>query len=328
MVRDYLTSAEFRQDKLDLAKTQLRSAIARRNDDAGGIASREFQSTVYGRGTPFGWNIDYEHVDAIQRDDLVKFYQRYYFPSNLILAVYGDFTAQQMKTQLENLLGSWKVEQPAVPRFPKFTGMPVPGIYVGEKTDVTQTFFEIGHVGGLLSDKDYPALQVTADILGGGFSSRLMRKVRTDLGYAYSIGASWGAGYLNPGLFDISGSTKSGSTADTIEVIEKELGRLRTDEVTDLELRTAKDTVLNGFVFFFDTPAKTLNRLVTYDYFGYPRDFIFQYRKAIDSVTKADVLRVAKEYMKPENLTIVAVGNPKEFGRPLTSLNCPSRCWT
>jgi zinc protease len=81
--------------------------------------------------------------------------------------------------------------------------------------------------------------------------------------------------------------------------------------------------VLNGFVFNFDRPSKTLNRLVQYQYYGYPRDFIFQYQKAIAAVTKADVLRVAKEHFKPEELTFVAVGNPSAFGTPLSALDLP-----
>ncbi len=321
--RDFLTSAEFRQEKVDLAKTQMRSAIARRNDEPSGIASREFSSIVYGRNSPFGWIVEYADVNRIQRQDLVDFYKRYYFPANIMLAVYGDFSSAEMKARIEKLFDSWTYKQPAVPKFPVYSGTPQPGIYVADKSDVTQTFFEIGHIGGLLSSKDFPALAVTANILGGGFTSRLMRKIRTELGYAYSLGAGWGAGYLSPGLFQISGSTKSATTTQTIEAIEKELAKIRTGEVTDEELKTAKDTVLNSFVFFFDTPAKTLNRLVLYEYYGYPSDFIFQYQKAVERVTKADVLRAAKEYLKPENLTIVAVGNSREFGEPLTSLNLP-----
>lgn len=320
---DFLVSPGFAQPKVDLAKTQLRSSIARRNDDPGGIASREFSSILYGRDSPFGWNIELEHVDHIQRQDLVDFYQRYYFPSNIMLAVYGDFSAPEMRARIERLFAGWDYKQPPVPAFPKVAAKPAPGIWLGDRDDVTQTFFEIGHIGGLLSDKDYPALQVAANILGGGFTSRLMSRVRTQLGYAYSIGAGWGAGYESPGLFEISGSTKLKTTVETIRTIEQELAKLRSGEVSDEELKTAKDTVLNSFVFFFDRPSKTLNRLVTYEYYGYPRDFIFEYQKAIGTVTRADVLRVARQYLKPENLTIVAVGNPKEFGQPLSSLGIP-----
>jgi zinc protease len=319
--RDYLTSAEFRADKVDLAKTQLRSEISRRNDDAGGIAGREFSDILYGRNTPYGWRIEYADVDNIQRQDLLNFYHRYYFPSNMMLAIYGDFSAVEMKARLEQLLGSWKYTQPAVPAFPKVQQSAMPGVFLATKSDVTQTFFDVGHLGGELRDKDYPALEVASEILGGGFSSRLFRNVRTQHGWAYSIGAGWAASYDHPGTFRITGSTQSAHTVDTLKAIREELDRIRTTEVTDQELQTAKDTTLNGFVFHFDRPSKTLNRLVQYEYYGYPRDFIFQYQKAIAAVTKADVLRVAQKYFKPEDLTYVAVGNPAGFGTPLSALS-------
>jgi zinc protease len=317
---DLMTAPEFRQDKVDLAKTQLRSAISRRNDDPSGIVSREFGNIVYGRDTPYGWNIEYEHVSRITRQDLVDFYRRYYFPSNIMLGIYGDFSSADMKVRLEKLFGDWNDSQPPVPKFPTVSAAPVPGVFMAEKGDVTQTFFTIGHLGGVLNDKDYPALEVAADILGGGFSSRLFQRVRTQLGYAYNIGSSWGANYDHPGLFQITGSTQSRYTVATIQAILEELRKLRSGEVTDEELKTAKDTVLNGFVFFFDRPSKTLNRVLIYAYYGYPRDFIFQYQKAVASVTKADILRVAQRYLKPEDLTVVAVANPKDFAKPITEL--------
>ena len=318
--KDLLTTAEFREDKVDLAKTQLRSGISRRNDDAGGIAEREFADIVYGRNTPYGWEIEYADVDAIHRQDLVDFYHRYYFPSNIILEVYGDFSAADMKTKLEQLLGGWKYAQSPVPPFPKVTATAAPGVFLATKTDVTQTFFNVGHLGGEYRDKDYPALEVAAQILGGGFSSRLVRRIRTAMGWAYNVGASWDADHNHPGVFKISGSTQSAHTVDTLKAGREELEKFRSSEVTDEELRTAKDTVLNGFVFNFDRPSKTLNRLVVYEYFGYPRDFLFQYQKAIAAVTKADILRVAQKYFKISELTYVAAGNPKDFGTPLSAL--------
>ncbi len=170
---EILTSAEFRADKVDLSKTQMRSAISRRNDEANGVAEREFASIVYGRNTPYGWEIEYADVDNIQRQDMLDFYHRYYFPANVMLEIYGDFNTAEMKTKLEQVLGSWKYTQPPVPRFPKVQAGPAPGVYVAAKTDVTQTFFNVGHLSGELRDKDYPALEVAAQILGGGFSSRL-----------------------------------------------------------------------------------------------------------------------------------------------------------
>ena len=321
--KEILTQPEFRQEKIDLVKTQLRSSISRRNDDAGSIAGREFSELVYGKDTPYGWRTEYSHLNRIQRADLVAFYSRYFFPANVMLAVSGDFSTAEMRGRIEKLFAGWTAQQPAVPPFPAVREKPVPGVYLATKSDITQTFFQLGHLGGVLRDKNYPALEVMADILGGGFRSRLFRRVRTQLGYAYDISAGWGANYGHPGLFVVSGSTKSASTTEALEVIKEEIQKIRSGAVSDDELRAAKDTVLNSFVFNFDRPAKSLNRAVSTDYFGYPKDFIFQYQKAVAGVTKADILRVAKEYLKPENLTIVAVGKPDDFGRPLTALGAP-----
>jgi zinc protease len=321
--RDLLTAPEFREDKLTLAKTQLRGAIARRNDEPEGIASREFASLVYGRDNPYGWRMEYEHLDRITRADLVAFHQRYFFPANVRLAVYGDFSAAEMKDALEKLFAGWTAQGAPVPPFPPVRAPSAAGVHLAVKNDVTQTFFEIGHLGGQLDDPDFAALQVMADILGGGFSSRLFRRIRTALGAAYAVSAAWDADYRHPGLFRISGSTKSASTTDTFRAIEEEIEKLRQSQVTDEELRTAKDSVLNSFVFNFDTRRKTIGRMLTYDYFGYPPDFIFQYQKAVAAVTKADVQRVARERLKLDQLVFVAVGKPADFVRPLEALNRP-----
>jgi zinc protease len=318
--QDVLMNPEFRQDKLDLAKSQIRSGISRRNDEPGGILSRTFAEIVYGRDNPYAWRMEYEHIDNIQRNDLIAFYKRYFFPSNVILAVQGDFATAEMRAKLEKLFDGWTVKQENVPPFPPVTAKPAPGVYLAPKQDVTQTSFAFGHLGGELRDPNFPALSVMSNILGGSFSGRLFKNVRTKLGLAYSVSGGWGATYDHPGLFEVSGSTKSASTVDTIQAALDEVNKMRTSEVTDQELDTAKQSVLNSFVFFFDSPSKTLSRVVTYEYYGYPKDFIFQYQKGVQAVTKADVLRVAKQYLKPEDISIVAVGKPSDFGKPLTTL--------
>ena len=319
--KDVLTNPEFRQDKLDLAKTQTKSSIARRNDDADGVSDREFASIVYGRNNAYGWDMTYEHVDNIKREDLIQFYTRYFFPANAMLAVYGDFKIAEMRGKLEKLFADWTVKQAAVPPFPAVQEQSnAAGVYQATKTDVTQSFLNLGHLGGVMRDKDYPALAIMSNILGGGFSSRLFTEVRTRKGLAYNVAGGWGANYGHPGLFRISGSTKSQSTVDALQSVRQEIDKIRTTEVTDQELETAKQSVLNSFVFAFDHPRKILNRYVLYEYWGYPKDFIFQYQKAVREVAKADVLRVAKQHLAPEKFAIVAVGNPKDFGKPLSTL--------
>jgi zinc protease len=321
--KDVLTKPGFRQDKIDLAKSEMRSGIARRNDDAHGMAEREFADIVYGKDTPYGWQIEYATLDHISRSDVVEFYRRYFFPANMLMAVWGDFSTAEMQAKLAGLFGAWKYEQPKVPPFPPVREKVQPGIYLARKDDVTQTFFIEGHLAGRLDDKDFAALQVMGDILGGGFQSRLVERVRTQLGLAYDISADWGANYDHPGLFEIGGSTKSASTADTLQAIRKEIERIRSSEVTADELETARQSALNSLVFAFDTKTKTLSRLLNYEYFGYPKDFIDRYQKSLEAVTRDDVLRVAHERVHPAELTIVAVGKTDQFEKSLATLGLP-----
>lgn len=116
--KNVLTAPEFRQEKIDLALSEMRSGIARRNDDAHGIAEREFADIVYGKDTPYGWQIEYATLDRIKRDDIVAFYKRYYFPANMLMAVWGDFSTAEMQAKLAKLFGSWNYQQPKAPPFP------------------------------------------------------------------------------------------------------------------------------------------------------------------------------------------------------------------
>lgn len=320
---DVVMHPAFRQDKIDLHKNQTRSTIARRNDDADQIVRREFVNLVYGKDNPYGWQQEYEHVDRIEKADLERFYRRYFFPGNVMLAVYGDFSTPEMKAKVEAAFKDWNNPQPPAPAFPAVKESRKAGVYLVTKEDVNQTFIRMGHLGGLFKDEDYPALEVMGDILGGGFRSRLFQQVRSKLGYAYNVGARWGANYNHPGLFVAVAGTQSGSTVKAIQAVQEEIRRLRQAEVTDAELATAKQTVVNSFVFNFDTRPKTLNRLLTYEYWGYPKDFIFRYKKKLEAVTRQDVLRVAQKYLHPDEMVLVAVGKPADFDQPLAALGKP-----
>ena len=222
--------------------------------------SANFSDIVYGRKTPYGWSIEYSDIDNIQRQDLIDFYHRYYFPANIMLEdLSATFHTAEMKAKLEQLFGIWKVTQPPVPAFPKVTESPRRECFWPPKTDTTQTFFHVGHLGGELRDKDYPALEVASEILGGGFSSRLFqqRSHQAWLGLQH-LGVDWDANYDHPGTFQISRQHAIGAHRGYASRRSmKNWRRSAPREVTDEELQTAKDTVLNGFVFNFDRPSKT-----------------------------------------------------------------------
>lgn len=322
LFKEVIVEPAFPQDRLDLVLTQTRSGISRRNDDPGGILNREFQNLVYGKDTAYGDHEEYATIGNVKREDLVSFHDRYFFPANAMLSIYGDVDTAAVKTKLEKLFADWTTQRPAVPAFPAVTRQKAAGVYIADKPDTEQTFFSIGHLGGKLSDKDYAALTVMSNILGGAgtFSNRLMQSIRSDKSLAYGISSSWSADYLHEGTFQITGSTAAATTDKAILESLKEVKRMREEMVGPTELQAAKQRVENTFVFSFASPVQTLNRLMNYQYYGYPSDFINRYKDAVAKVTAQDILRVAKEYIKPEEFTIVAVGQTEKFAESLKAL--------
>jgi zinc protease len=170
------------------------------------------------------------------------------------------------------------------------------------------------------SNPDYYALSVMNEVFSGGFGSRVIQSVRTRLGLAYSVGGSYGAGYDHPGLFVAEAATKSASTVAATKAVLDEIARLKTVPPTVDELRSAKDQVLNSFIFNYDSREKTLNEQVVLALYGYPPDFLDKYKNGIEKVTSADVARVANKYIDANKLAIVIVGNESEMGTPLKEL--------
>jgi predicted Zn-dependent peptidase len=320
--RDVVAAPAFRQDKVDLAKTQLRGAIARRNEEGGAIARREFEALVYGKDTAYSRRAEYATVARITRSDLVEFHRRYFFPANVRVAIRGDFAAAEMRDRIGKVFAEWRVEQPPVAELPKVSDWK-PGVYLAVKPDLAQAHFAMGQPGGEWRDKDSPALETAAAILGGGFRSRLTQRVRVQMRSTAEVSASWSAEYDFPGTFVITGNARAYSVAETIRAIRDEVERLRTVEVTDDELRIGKETALTTLGFAFDTKAKSLRRLLTYDYAGYPRDFVQQYQKSLAAVTKADIARIAKRYLDPARFVTVVVVNSADLARPLAALGMP-----
>jgi outer membrane lipoprotein-sorting protein len=158
--------------------------------------------------------------------------------------------------------------------------------------------------------------------MGGGFASRLIQSIRTAQGLAYAVGGGIGSRFDHPGILQLAMGTKSNTTIESIEALEKEIDKLKTDPITDKEITQAKDSILNAFVFNFDTPDKVLRERMAYEFYGYPADFLERYRAGIEKATAADVNRVAQKYMydRKNQLAILVVGKPEDFDKPLATL--------
>ena len=318
---EVLREPVFAQDKLDLAKTQVRGGIARRNDEPESIASREFRKLIYGKENPYARTVEYATLNNISREDLVKFYQQYFYPNNIILGIVGDFDSGKMRALVEAKFGDWVSKpQAAKPELPTVAQVNKSGVFFVNQPQLTQSNILIGHLGGRWDNPDFGALDVVNGVLNG-FGGRLFNEVRSRQGLAYSVYGAWSPRFDYPGLFIAGGQTRSEATVQFVQAIRNEIKRLQDAPITETELAFAKDSTLNSFVFNFADPSQTLSRLMRYEYYGYPADFLFRYQKAVAATTIADVQRVARKYLKPENLVTLVVGNQKAINPPLTQLS-------
>jgi len=317
ILADILMNPAFQEDKIRLAKIQEKTAISRRNDEIMQIASREFEKLIYEKDSPYARHAEYATIEAITREDIVDFYKKYFYPNNTTMAVWGDFKHKDIVAKIKKTLGKWKATKVKIPPMPKIDYEYKYTVNFIDKPDVNQSNILIGHIGGLRKNPDFPALSVMNSILS---FERMFKKIRTDEGLAYAVWGRYEANYLVPGVFSSGAQTKSESTVYAIELMLKELKRITEEEVSDEELAKAKDQYLNSFVFNFDSRAKIVNRLMTYAFFGYPLDFMDRVKKGVEKVTKEDVLRVAKKYLRPDKVQILVVGKKEDFDKPLTAL--------
>ncbi len=309
----------FPPDKIELAKTRLNTQIARRNDDADGIAGREARSLAYGKDSPYGRIAEYATVAAISRDDLVRWHRQYVVPNNIVMAVWGDFDAARMQARLQQAFGSWPKGQPAKAVVAAFPG-PKPGLYFVAKDDVTQSKIRLVHLGTRRDTPDYYALEVMNQVFGGGFSSRLFTNVRSKKGLSYYVFGDVGTQYDHPGLFIAGLATKNETTAAGIAAMLEEIDLLQQAPPTADELAKAKDAIQNSFVFRIDSKEKILHEKVADVFHGYPPDLLERYQAGIAKVTADDVLRAARKYIDKSKLAVLVVGKASAFDKPLASI--------
>jgi len=316
---DVLQNPEFRADKIDIAQKEENDGISRRNDDVADIAQREATKLAYGADNPYARVPEYATVAAITRQDLIDWHNKYVHPNNIILGVTGDFDSAAMEARLRAAFESWP-KGPTVPKNEIRYTPAKPGFYLVPKDDVNQSNIRMVGLGTTRDNPDYYAISVFNEAFGGGFSSRLFNDIRTKRALAYGVGGGIGTNFGHPGILEISVGTKSQSTVESIQAVDQDIDNLATQPINDDEVQRAKDAILNAFIFRLDSPDKILSERITYQYYGYPPDWLDKYQEEIRRVTAADVNRVAAKYLHRDQLAVLVVGNTKEFDKPLSSL--------
>ncbi|MFQ5862539.1 MAG: M16 family metallopeptidase [Candidatus Brocadiales bacterium] len=315
---DVLMNPAFPEDKIKKRKDEVLESIRRENDNPGQIAFREFRKLLYEQH-PYGRKVDgyADTIASITRDDMIAFHKKYFYPNNMIMGISGDFSTQEMLQKLEKVFMGWKKEEIDFPDVPKVENKMKRSVNYVHK-DIEQSNILLGHIGIERTNPDYFPVRIMNFILGGGsFTARIQRKVRDEEGLAYSVYSAFHTP-RDLGFFFVSCQTKAESTTRAISLILEEVQRIKQTPVDDDELKGAKDTFINQFIFLFTSSAAVVSHMVDIEYRGLPLDYLDTYVENIQAVTKEDVQRVAQKYLHPDKATLLVVGDEERFGQPLS----------
>lgn len=315
---DILRNPVFDQEKIDIAVNLEKAGIARRNDDPTEIMQREFDKLVYGPDSPYARTTEYATIGSITRDDLLAFHKKYVAPNRIILGVRGDFVRAEMLDQLKKTFGAWAAGPAVKDPPPVYRTSATPGMNFVRKDDMTQSNIIMGHLGIEENNPDIFAVEVLNEAFGGSFSARLFNNVRTKKGLAYRVRGGVGSDFDHPGTFNTFMTTKVETTAAGIDALLEEISAIAgTKPPTAEEVARAKESILESFVFNYDSTAEILGQQLTYEYYGFPLDYLAKYRENIEKVTTEDVARVAKKYIHRDQLAMLVVGPVKGQDKPL-----------
>ncbi|MFH1502178.1 MAG: pitrilysin family protein [Candidatus Eisenbacteria bacterium] len=318
ILADLLVSPAFPEEKIELRRETMLENIRRENDEPRRIARREFGKVLYG-DHPMAWQDTEQSVRAITRDDIAAHHSAYFRPNNTIIGISGDVTLDEITGLLDGALAGWEPADVTIEPEPPIEPTYVPSVNYVHK-DVSQGVIYVGHLGLNSRDENLPAVRIMNFILGGGsFTSRITQKVRTDEGLAYAAYSQYGDDPWTYGTFIASSQTRADATARATTLIMEIIADMRENGPTDDEVERAVDTYLNNHVFDYDSKQSVVRNLMRLAWEGRPLDTRERNIETIGSLTVDDVRNAAAEYLHPDGLIIMVVGNADEFEQPLSN---------
>jgi zinc protease len=313
LLKKVLRTPAFDQQALDRYRTDLLSEMEQRNSSTPGIERREWMFLLYGDHpctTPQRRTA--ASVGSVTREDLIDFHRKYFFPKNFIVAVSGDFKTKDMLAKLNGFFSGWPDHELVLPEISGEIPDPRPGVYMIKKEDVNQSRIRVGHLGVKRDVPDECALMVMNDILGGGgFTSRIVRRVRSDEGLAYNAGSAFDRPVEYPGTFRAWFQTKHATAAFGTGLILKEIERIRTERCDAEAVENSKASFISDIVNPFSGKRAIVNTFADDDYTGRPDDYWQNYTARMQAVTPDDVLAAAQKYLHPDKLVFLVIGDPE-----------------
>jgi len=318
ILADVMLNPAFPPQELERLRARTLVGLTQAKDQPNFIASAVFAKVLFGNEHPYGQRPTEASVKAITRDDVVAFHKGYYQAGRAIVTVTGDVNAPAIKGTIEKALAAWpKIGEKPAFNYPAPPSLRPTTIYLVDKPGAAQSIFGIGLPGPSRNTPDYFALQVLNHILGGQFQSRLNYNIREVHGYSYGVNSSFAYG-RGPGAFRSGGAIVSAKTdAALIEFMKELRGIIGERPVTDEELQTSKNSLIQGLPRRFGSASAIGNAITDLTVQGLPDDYYRGYAKAVAAVTKEDLLRAAKKYIDCDHLAIVIVGDRASIEAPL-----------
>jgi zinc protease len=311
----------FSPTEIERVRTSRLTELVQQRDNPTMIARSVFNNALYGKSHPYGYTElgTPDAVRAITRADLESFWKAGYQPSNAALIVSGDVTEAQLRALASRHFGAWN--GPALRPTPMQASQVEAGkVLVVDRPGAPQTALRLGLVAASRSSPDYVPLEVLNGALGGLFSSRINLNLREKHGYTY--GASSGFGFRRgPGPFVVQTSVRTDVTAPAVQEIFKEIRGVRDAPIKTAELAMSRDSFARSLPGLFETTAQSAASSAELFVYGLPLDYFNGLPSSIQSVTAADVQRVARRYIDPSRIVVVSVGDRAAFEKGLRALS-------
>jgi zinc protease len=317
LLADITLNPRFAQDEVERSREQRLTALLQKKDDVRYLSEAKLSAAVFD-GHPYAQPEmgTEESVKALNRDDFERFHNAHFVPSNAILAVVGDVTAEGVMPWVEGVFGTWLRGPCEDGHVPQPKDLEKVSVHVIDKPEAVQSSIRVGHVGIARKSADYVPVVVLNTLLGGYFNSRINQNLREGKGYTYGAHTSFDM-RKNRGLFYASADVRNEVTDFAIAEILHELKRIREEPVTADELDMVKKFIIGSFPLQIETPNQIASKAIDLELYDLPRDFYDTFNERVEAITAEDLLQTARRYIHPDGVAIVIAGNSKEVASKL-----------
>ncbi len=304
---DVILHPTFPEDELEEERKRAVTGIEFEKSDPDAMADRHFNAVVYGNH-PYAIRPTTETVEAVTRDDVVAFHKKNYVANNALMFVVGDVSAKQVKKDVEKFFGAWQAGTPDQPNYQASPARTAKNIALYHRPGSVQTNMQVGQLGLRPTDPDWPAVQVANRVLGGGATGRLFMSLREEHGWTYGAYSGWSKP-KDIGTFDAQANCRTEVTDSALTEMLVQIDRIVKEPVTEADLASAKSYIIGNFPTTIETPSQIAAQVGQVKLLGLDKSYLENYRKEVAMVTTADVQRVMKTHLHPDQLAIVLVGD-------------------